>query len=153
MQPRMRFGLIVGVVGLLVNIPVSALMGICGPFVALIAGVLAGILAARGESPSSQADGARTGAIAGLVAGGLILVGQLIGGLLALTLIKSMGMPSILGMSMPDLNDPVQVAGYYGGGVGVGMCFGLLGAMLSAAAGAAAAYLATPSQPGLPPGM
>ena len=153
MRPGIRFGLIVGVVGLLVNTAISALLGLCGPLIALTAGALAGILTARAEAPPTQTDGARAGTIAGLIAGGLILIGQMIGGLLALTLIKSMGMPSILGVATPDFSDPVQVAGYYGSGVGVGVCLGLLGAMLSAAAGAAAAYLTTPSQPGLPPGM
>ena len=70
MQPRMRMGLIVGVIGLALNVCVSGFIGLCGPLVSLIAGAVAGFFAAQQEKLGTKGEGARAGAIAGAVAGG-----------------------------------------------------------------------------------
>ena len=49
MQPRIKMGLIVGVIGLALNVCVSGFIGLCGPLVSLLAGGLAGFLAAQQE--------------------------------------------------------------------------------------------------------
>ena len=61
MKPRVKYGLIVGIIGLILNACVSAAMGLCGPFLALLAGAAAGFLAAQGEKAISQTNGARLG--------------------------------------------------------------------------------------------
>jgi hypothetical protein len=61
MSTQVKFGLIVGTVGLLVNICVSTLLGICGPVMALLAGGIAGLLTAQAEQAATRSDGARSG--------------------------------------------------------------------------------------------
>ena len=41
MQPRTRIGLIVGVIGLVLNICVAGFIGFCGPVLSLVAGGIA----------------------------------------------------------------------------------------------------------------
>ena len=45
MKPRVKYGLSVGVAGLLLNACVSATMGACGLVMSLVAGAIAGLLA------------------------------------------------------------------------------------------------------------
>ena len=64
MQPRTRIGLIVGMIGLVLNICVAGFVGFCGPFLALVAGGIAGFFAAQQEKPLTKNEGARLGATA-----------------------------------------------------------------------------------------
>jgi hypothetical protein len=150
MQPRIRIGLIVGVIGLVLNICVAGFIGICGPFFSLIAGAIAGFLAAQQEKPFTKKEGARAGATAGGIAGALIIIGQILGGIGALAYMQSTGTQTPFGQ-MPDLGDPATSIGFYAGGVGTALCFGIVGALLAAGAGAGAGYLATSDQPTMPP--
>ena len=150
MQPRTKIGLIVGVIGLVVNICVAGFMGICGPLVSLIAGGVAGFFAAQQEKPPTKKEGARVGATAGGIAGGLIILGQLAGGLGALIYFQSSGTP-IFGQTPNVYNDPNAQIGFYAGGIGMALCFGVVGALLAAGAGAGAAYLASSDQAITPP--
>lgn len=151
MQPRTKIGLIVGVIGLVLNICVSGILGFCGPVLSLIAGAVAGYLAVQREKPFSKNDGARTGATAGGIAGGFIILGQLLGGIAALAFMQASGAPTILG-PMPDLSgDPAAAVGFYAGGLGTALCFGVVGALLAAGAGAGAGYLTTSDGPTMPP--
>lgn len=144
MKPRTRLGLIVGGIGLVLNICVSAFIGICGPIFSLAAGAAAGFLAAQQEKLGIKSEGARAGATAGGIAGGLMIIGQLIGGVGALAYMQVSGTNTIFGQ-IPS--DPSALVGYYAGGIGTGICFGLIGAALAAGAGAGAGYLATQEQP------
>lgn len=147
MQPRTRMGLIVGVIGLVLNICVAGLVGICGPLVSLIAGGAAGFFAAQQEKLATKGDGARAGATAGAIAGGLIILGQIIGGLGALAYVQYSGAPVLFGTA-PDASSPASFSLiYYLTGAGTAFCFGLVGAALAAGAGAGAGYLATLEQP------
>ncbi len=144
MKPSIKFGLIIGVIGLVLNACVSTAFGICGPIMSLIAGAVSGFLTAQQVKAATKSDGARAGVIAGLVTGALVFVGQLIGAIGALVLIQNTG------MNLPFGHVPVPAAGaseqivYYLGGLGTGACFGVVGIALSALAGAGAAYLSTP---------
>ena len=142
MKPRIRLGLIVGVISLVVTACVSTLMGICGPGVSLFAGAIAGFLTGRGESFPSQGEGAKAGAISGAIAGGVALIGQFIGGIATLTiaptLFESLGTSEYTGYSG-------DVA-YWLGGIGAAFCFGLVGVVLSALTGAAGGYFGTQPQ-------
>lgn len=144
MTPKIKYGLIVGGVGLIPTIIVAALLGICGPVLALIAGAVAGLLANRQEG-----GGAKTGAVSGLLAGALILVGQLLGGIIALVYVQGVGIAQQMGV-MPDA---ASQAGYWVGGLGAGICFGLIDIALAAGAGAAAVAIVGPKSPAEPPVM
>jgi hypothetical protein len=150
MQPRTRIGLIVGVIGLVLNICVAGFIGFCGPFLSLVAGGIAGFFATQQEKPLTKNEGARVGATAGGIAGGLIILGQIIGGVGALAYMQSTGASTPFGQ-MPDLGDPATSIGFYAGGIGTALCFGVIGALLAAGAGAGAGYLATSNQPMTPP--
>lgn len=147
MQPRIRLGLIVGVIGLVLNTCVAGFVGFCGPFLSLIAGGIAGYLAAQQEKPSAKNEGARIGATAGGIAGALIIVGQIIGGVGALALMQVSGARVPFGQVPPVSSNPATQITYYGAGVGTALCFGIVGALLAAGAGALIAYFTTPEQP------
>ncbi len=149
MKPRIKVGLLVGAIGLVLNICVAGFMGICGPFVSLIGGALAGFFTARQEHPLVKGDGAKAGAIAGAIAGGIIVIGQIIGGVIALAFVQFNG-KSIFGAVPPPTADASQQVIYYVTGMFTGLCFGLVGAVLAALAGAAAGYFGSPDQPPSP---
>jgi hypothetical protein len=142
MQPRIKMGLIIGVVGLALNVCVSGAFGFCGPLVSLIAGGVAGFLSAQQEKLATKSEGAKAGAISGGIAGGLIIIGQVIGGIAALAIMQSSGTQLPFG-TIPDTSDPAGMVAFYGGGVGTGLCFGIIGALLAAGAGAGTGYMAT----------
>ncbi len=150
MQPRVKFGLIVGIIGLVLNSCVSLAFGICGPVMSLVAGAVAGFLTARAEAAPTQAGNAKAGAISGAIAGALVLLGQLCGAAGALVLALNMDFAP-LGGSLPNPGDTGGMIGFWLGGLGIGACFGLLGVVLAAGAGALIAYLTTPSRPAIPP--
>lgn len=147
MQPRIKFGLIVGAIGLAINICVSSFMGICGPVVSLIAGAIAGYLAANSEKASTKGNGARLGAVSGAITGGLILLGQIIGGVAALAYIQFSGTPIPFGSVPPPSADPSQQVIYYVSGLGTGLCIGAVGVALAALGGAGTGYFGTPDRP------
>jgi hypothetical protein len=105
---------------------------------------VAGFLAAQQERLGVKADGARAGATAGGIAGGLMILGQLIGGIGALVYLQFSGGDTPFG-AIPS-GGPESI-GYYLGGIGTGICFGIVGAALAAGVGAGAGYLATQEQP------
>lgn len=150
MQPRIRMGLFIGVVGLVLNICVSGFIGLCGPVVSLLAGGIAGFLAAQQERLPTKSEGAKAGAIAGLIAGGLVIVGQIIGGIGALAFMQLSGTPSIFG-EIPNLEaDPSGSIIYYASGIGTGLCFGIVGTILAALTGAGVGYMTTTEDPTAP---
>lgn len=151
MQARIRIGLLVGLTGLLLNICVAGFLGFCGPFLSLVAGGLAGLLAAGQEKPLTKADAARAGGIAGGIAGGMVLLGQVIGGVAALYYMQSSGIQTIFGQVPGPTSGAGSLVPYYFGGLAFALCFGLVGAILAAAAGALAAYLSTSDRPFIPP--
>lgn len=151
MQPRIKMGLTVGAIGLVLNICVAGFIGVCGPLVSLLAGGAAGFFAAQQEKLATKGDGARAGAMAGGIAGALVIIGQLIGGIGALLVMQSIGMKSPFGAAPSFSGDPSVLVGYYVGGLGTGLCIGIIGALLAAGAGAAAGYMGTPDQPLQPP--
>jgi hypothetical protein len=151
MKTAIKWGLIAGAVAAVLNICVSTLFGFCGPFMSLLAGAAAGFFTGQAPGLPSKGAAAREGTIAGGVAGAVGIVGQLLGGVGAVTLLQVSGTAPIFG-SMPTAASPVgeQVI-FYASALGTGLCFGIFGLVLSAAAGAGVAYLAGPSTPALAP--
>ena len=147
MRPRIKIGLIVGIIGLVLNACLSTFMGICGPFLTLLAGAVAGFIAARQEKLPSKGEGARAGAIAGAVTGGLMLIGQALGGIGALVFIQQSGTNPIFGTVPSPSADISQQIIYYGTGLVTGLCFGVVGAALAALTGAGGGYVGTSGQP------
>lgn len=150
MKPRVKMGLAVGAVGLALNVCVAAFVGICGPVISLIAGAVAGYFAVQQEKPAAKGEGAKIGAIAGGIAGALVIIGQLIGGVGALAFIQYSGVQLGFGTVPQPSSDPSFQAIYYLTGMGTAFCFGLVGALLAAGAGAGTGYVATQEQPAIP---
>ncbi len=149
MQARVKFGLIVGLIGLVLNTCVSFAFGFCGPVTALIAGAVAGWLTARAEAAPTKSENAKAGAIAGAIAGALVLIGQLCG--VAGTLVLALNTGVTLVGSLPRPGDTGGMVGFWLGGLGAGACFGLFGVMLAAGAGALVGYVSAPTRGAVPP--
>jgi hypothetical protein len=145
MQPRIKMGLTVGAIGLALNICVSGFIGLCGPLVSIIAGGVAGYLAMQQEKPAMKNEGAKGGAIAGGIAGALVIIGQVIGGIGALALMQVSGMQLPFGR-VPTGGNPTEMIIFYTSGIATGLCFGIVGAVLAAGTGAAVGYMTTPDQ-------
>jgi len=144
----MRIGLIVGAIGLALNVCVSAFIGLCGPVATLIAGGVAGYFAVSQEKPFSKTEGAKVGATAGAIAGVLMIIGQVIGGIIALTIQQNTGSVPFIGTPGSDMNSQII---FYLSGLVSGICIGLVGMALAAGAGAGAGYVGTSDQPMMPP--
>lgn len=144
MRPYIRIGLIAGGIGLVLNSCLAAAMGLCGPFLALAAGAIAGFLASRAENPTARAEGARLGAISGGITGALVFIGQIIGAVGILLILQLTGMQMPFGTVPPTGSDPASQAAYYVSGLGVGVCFGVVGILTAALGGAGAGYPAPP---------
>ena len=154
MQARVKIGLLVGVIGLVLNVCVSGAVGLCGPAVSLVGGALAGYFTARQEKPAAKNAGAKAGAISGAIAGALILIGQVIGAVAALAIMQYSKMSLPFGTLPSASADAATQITFYGAGIGTGLCFGVIGIVLAALAGAGAGYLGTPEQaPAEPPMM
>jgi len=151
MKPRYKYGLIFGLAGLVLNVCVAAAMGICGPVVSLLASGLAAFLAAREEKAPTKGAGASLGVVTGLIAGALVLLGQILGGVGILAFIQKSGMQVITGMVPTTGSDPSTQALYYGSGLITVLCIGLVGVSLAAGVGALFGYLGTPQKPAQPP--
>ncbi len=144
MKARVKVGLLVGAIGFVLNLCVASLFGICGPGVSLIAGAFAGFFASRQEKPALKSDGAKAGGIAGLIAGGIVLVGQVIAAVIALAFIQYQQVKPLIGAVPSFSAEPGQQAIYYVSGIFTGLCFGVVGVIFSALAGAGTGFLGTP---------
>jgi len=145
MRPRVKIGLIVGGIGLILNSIVAAAFGVCGPLLALAAGATAGYIASQKEKPASKADGARLGATAGGTAGALVFVGQIVGAIGALAILQLTGLQIPFTNAPAPVSDAPMLIAYYLSGLGVGICFGTLGIVAAALGGGGAGYLAAPN--------
>ena len=139
MKPRVKVGLIVGAIGAVLNICVAGFVGICGPVVLLLAGAVAGFFAAQQEKLETKAEAAHAGATAGAIAGGLIILGQVIGGVGALAYMQASGTQLPFGI-IPSESDAGS-AQLILSGAGSAFCFSIFGILLAAGAGAGAVIL------------
>jgi len=147
MKPHVKTGLIVGAVGLVVNTIASALLGLCGPLVALIVGAIAGLLAVGRVQGPTKADSAKLAAVAAVIAGLMTAVGQFIGGFAVLIMAQQLEWQLPFGQVPGASSTAAESAGYWMGGLLAGGCFGTVGVILAVLAGAAAGYLRAKPQP------
>ena len=145
MKPKVRWGLIVGLMGMVANVLVSFVLGLCGPLVALVVGAIAGAAAVGQVRPTERRQAAEEGGAAGAIAGLVVALGQVIGGLIALRSVLSGAIP--LPFDLLPEGDPSATYAYWVGGVGSGLCLGFVGLILAALAGAAAGYVLTAAKP------
>jgi len=138
MQARFKVGLVIGVIGLVLNICVSATVGLYSLIFFLVAGALAGYFAARQESQSTRLAGAQAGAISGTIAGALLLAGPVVGDLGISLLMQSQSSGSSLAIGMVPFTSSGE-----SGEDGFNDVFVLLGPVLAALSGTVVGYLAT----------
>ncbi|MEM8530026.1 MAG: hypothetical protein AAGF95_04235 [Chloroflexota bacterium] len=139
MQPSIKNGLIVGGIGFFITLVVSSIIGVCGPFIMLAGGAIAGLLTARATTYATQGACVKNSAISGAVAGMLMLFGQIIAAMLSLVILQATNTPPPFG-SLPQ-SDAEQI-GFWIGGLISGFCIGGFGVLLGAGAGAGAGAMA-----------
>lgn len=138
-----KYGLFFGLAGLVLNLILAPILAACAPIIMLFAGGMAGYLTARQADLPLQSMGGRAGALAGLIAGATVLIGQTVGGFIALAIYQASFFPDLLHY-IPSAADPLWIrAFFYSTGYGVVACFGLGGALLSALVGAGVGYVTT----------
>ncbi len=136
-----KSGIIIGIVGFVLVLGSAVIFSpLCAPCWGLILGLAAGYLAGVFEKPTVNANVIKRGAIAGAIAGGLVLVGALIGGIINASLLNPSDLRQIyewLGVSGYSLDQTTIWAGQLGSAI----CGGLLNVALMAGMGAAGGAL------------
>ena len=61
MRVELKYGLITGLIGLVMNTCVSTLLGICGPVTAILAGAVAGFFAVREAPVATKQEAGKMG--------------------------------------------------------------------------------------------
>ncbi len=127
MQPRVKVGLLVGVIGLVVNVCMGGSISSSSLVVSLFAGALASYFVARQERPATKGAGAQAGAISGIIAGALIIIGEVIIAIGVLQFIQYAGISTAYGTIPPSSADAIsQIIFYASGGVGIRTCAGAI---------------------------
>jgi hypothetical protein len=133
MTSPLRIGLQSGAVAFVPTVCASAFFAACGPMAAVATGAAAGFLTGKNKE-TLKSEAARLGATAGAVSGVFVLVAQIIGVTITLVL-SQMGDTAV-----PLPVDPAGQVEFYIGGLAIGFCFGGIGLLLAALAGAGVAY-------------
>jgi hypothetical protein len=143
MTAKVRWGVIIGIVGFFVNTIASLIFAFCGPIVSLGIGLIAGFIVSHKEPARTRGEGAQQGALTGLIAGAFILLGQIIGAIGNLVFAQMVEYEPIFG-TLPELSSPEGQAFYWLIGIGVGVCFGLVDTLACVLGGALIGYARTP---------
>ena len=137
MKPQIKIGLVIGIIGLILNACISTFGRISwGPIIYLLIGGLASFSAVRREKPNNKQDGARAGAVAGSVAGILVTFGQFIGAILIL-----LAPPTAAEIATPRLS--TQIGYQVGQATSTAVCIGFPLALIT---GVLIGYLMTSKQ-------
>ena len=134
MKPRIMFGLIFGILGMLPSICASGLLGFCGSALMIVLAGGAGLLTGFREKAATRIDGGKAGAIAGALTGALLLIGQIL--------------QWILGMSLTAYSHPSSMTNSVGQYVPMiisTLIIGIISLFVATGVGAAAAFVATPN--------
>jgi hypothetical protein len=106
MNPSLKYGLIVGCIGLAMNLLVSSVIGLAGLGIVLLAGIAAGWLTARAHPTPPRTARAASGALAGM----LSATGQLAGVVLGFWYIHQQGL-DLLSLSSATTSATVWIVG------------------------------------------
>ena len=132
----LKSGLIVGGVSFVLTI-IGGLVSLllCGPCIALLAGVSTGYLAGVFDKPPDVGGSAKRGAGAGAIGGGLALAGHVLGGLANAVILGPEGATDVWRQLGIDLGtaDPTT---FYATSAGVACCLGVFDVLLMAGVGA-----------------
>lgn len=142
MTARVRWGMIVGIVGMFVNTFASLVVALSGPILSFLFGIIAGFVVSRKEPATSKGKGAQQGAATGLIAGGLIFLGQLIGAVANLIYAQMPEYESLFG-PFPTLTTPQGQTTYWLIGIGIGVLFGLIDTLACVLGGSIIGHLLT----------
>jgi len=138
MKPRIKIGLVSGIIGLLLTISVSVFGNVYwSPIVFFLTGGIASFYTIQQEKPQTRSGGARAGATTGSIAGILVMLGLFIGSLLIL-----LTPPTAAEISSPGVSN--QIGYEVGQACSRSFCIGFPLALLI---GAFIGYLATPKRP------
>jgi hypothetical protein len=140
MQPSIRVGLIVGVIGLVLALIGSAFSGICGLVLPLLISGVAGYSSVQREKALSKGDGARDGAIAGAIAAGIASHARILAQVIVTALIENLPAFSIVS---DTFNATEQIFFYVMGLTWAVFIGGIVGAV--------AGYVGTSDKPDAPP--
>ncbi len=135
-----RSGLIFGAVSLILIFGTTLISPICAPCLGIFLGLAAGYVAGVFAKPPTSGESVRIGGFAGLIAGGLGLVGELIGGAINASTYNAAAMQEvykILGIPTTSMT-PAEVLTYQLGGAA---CIGIFNVVWMAALGIAGGAL------------
>jgi len=137
MKPRIKTGLIVGVIGLILVVCIS-IFGRIGwnPIVFLLLGGTASFLSIRQERPNNKQDGVSIGATTGSIAGVMMIFGQFIGAVIIL-----LAPPTAAEIATPGLS--TQIGYQVGEATNTAVCIGFPLALIT---GVLMGYLMTSKQ-------
>jgi len=152
MRPEVKYGLILGIASFFITFIMASIAGVCGPFGSIAAGAVAGYLAAK-EAQPNKTRSTKIGGSAGGLAGVFGTVGQLIATIVTLSLLPSMLDDSTPLGAIVTESAAATPALFWISGMGTGLCFGIVGVLFAAGAGAGIAYMTSdntsgPTQPG-----
>lgn len=132
-----KAGLIAGAVLLVLALGTGAIVSpLCTPCVAILLGLLAGYLSGNFDKPIMSNDALRKGAIAGLIAGAIGILGQLIAGVINATAIDPEVLNEFLGQEGALDRTTLWIAQ-----MASAFCVGLVNVAISAGLGAAGGAL------------
>lgn len=130
-----KSGLIMGAVMFVLALGVSLISPLCAPCIAVFVGLGAGYLACVFDKPLVSSDGLKKGAIAGAIAGGLGLIGQMIAAFVNTNAVTAEQINQILGQEFYNQQSLQMVQ------LGAGLCLGLFNILLMVGLGVAGAAI------------
>ncbi len=131
-----KSGLIMGAVMFVLALAAGAVISqFCTPCLALFIGLGAGYLAGVYDKPALQNDALKKGAIAGAIAGGIGILGQLIAGVINASYLRPETLNNLFGQNL--VNQQMLWLGQMGGAV----CIGLFNVLFMAGLGVGGAAI------------
>lgn len=129
----LKAGIITGIFGLFLGVGVALVSPLCVPCVALFLGLIAGFLSGLFDKPREGTETIKTGALAGLITGIILALGQFSGAAINSIVVGPEGAAQFMGNwgMYPNVDATV----YWIGMLGTTLCFGFLDILLVAGFG------------------
>jgi len=129
----LKAGIITGMVGLFFAVGLTLLSPVCVPCLALFLGIVAGFLAGGFDKPGEGSATVKTGALAGLIAGIVLALGQIIGAGINSILVGPEGTAQLL--ESFGMYSGIDATGYWLIVACSTLCFGVIDMVLMAGFG------------------